>query len=175
MQKFSLNQNYWNFGPTGKGWGKKVYLRFSRMVRSHLGIPREVVLGRFPFNQNVRFEFSATSSSEWNSIFQNFQHTTSRSIPKFSETFSRKFSFLSTLLLGFLEFSVERFAFRKFNSFRNIWKLFREISESFAAVSKFSKVLVQWKGPLLLQIFENAVPFAARSCRKFKPDILDFG
>ena len=28
---------------------------------------------RFPFNQNVWFEFSATSSSEWSSIFQNFQ------------------------------------------------------------------------------------------------------
>ena len=73
MQKPSWHQNYWNFGPTGKGSGKKVYLRFSRMVRSHLGIPREVVLGRFPFNQNVRFKFSATSISEWNSILQNFQ------------------------------------------------------------------------------------------------------
>ena len=73
MQKSSLNQNYWNFGPTGKGSGKKVYLRFSQMVRSHLGIPREVVLGRFSFNQNVRFKFSATSSSEWNNIFRNFQ------------------------------------------------------------------------------------------------------
>ena len=43
------------------------------MVRSHLGIPREVVLGCFPFNQNVRFKFSATSSSEWNNIFRNFR------------------------------------------------------------------------------------------------------
>ena len=29
--------------------------------------------GRFPFNQNFRCEFLATSSSEWNSIFQNCQ------------------------------------------------------------------------------------------------------
>ena len=29
--------------------------------------------GRFPFNQNFRFEFLATSNSEWNSIFKNFQ------------------------------------------------------------------------------------------------------
>ena len=29
--------------------------------------------GRFPFNQNVGFEFSATSRSEWNGILQNFQ------------------------------------------------------------------------------------------------------
>ena len=28
-------------------------------------------IGRFPFNQNFQFEFSTTSSSEWNSIFQN--------------------------------------------------------------------------------------------------------
>jgi len=33
----------------------------------------EMLVGRFLFNQNVWFEFSATSRSEWNSIFQNFQ------------------------------------------------------------------------------------------------------
>ena len=38
-------------------------------------------------------------------------------------------------------------AFRKFNSFRNFWKHFQEISGPFAAVSKFSKVLVEWKAP----------------------------
>ena len=31
-------------------------------------------LGRVPFNQNVQCEFWATSSSEWNSIFQIFQN-----------------------------------------------------------------------------------------------------
>ena len=51
----------------------------------------------------------------------------------------------------FLEFSFERFAFRKFNSFRNFRKLFREISVPFAAVSKFSKVLVEWKAPLFFR------------------------
>ena len=29
--------------------------------------------GHFPFNQKVQFEFKATSSGEWNSIFENFQ------------------------------------------------------------------------------------------------------
>ena len=29
-------------------------------------------VGRFPFNQNVRFKFSATSRCEWQSILQNF-------------------------------------------------------------------------------------------------------
>ena len=43
--------------------------------------------------------------------------TTSRGIPIFSKTFSRKFSFHSTLLPECLEFSVEWFVFRKFNSF----------------------------------------------------------
>ena len=32
-----------------------------------------LIIGRFPFYQNVGFEFSTTSSSEWNSIFQNFR------------------------------------------------------------------------------------------------------
>ena len=51
----------------------------------------------------------------------------------------------ATLLPEFLEFSVEWLAFRKFNSFRNFWKLFREFSVPFATVFKFSKVLVGWK------------------------------
>ena len=69
-------------------------------------------------------------------------------MPKLPKFFSRKFSFHSTYLPQFLEFSVEWFAFRKFNSFRNFWKLFREISVPFAAVSTFSNGLVEWKAPL---------------------------
>ena len=103
-------------------------------------------LRRFPFNYNVRFEFSATSSNEWKSIFQNFQK---RGQPR--EVYSnfriffflRKFSFHSFLLLEFLESSAEWFAFRKFNTFRNFWKLFLELSVPFPAVSKFSSVLVE--------------------------------
>ena len=48
---------------------------------------------------------------------------------------------------GNLEFSVEWLPIRKFKSFRNFWKLFREISVRFAAVSKFWKVLVELKAP----------------------------
>ena len=59
--------------------------------------------------------------------------------------FSRQLSFHSTLFPEFLEFSVEWLAFRKFNSFRNFWKLFREFSVPFATVFKFSKVLVGCK------------------------------
>ena len=90
--------------------------------------------GRFPFNQNhfPKLKFPKKG-------------TTSRGIPKFSKFFPRKFSFHSTLLPEFLEFSVEWLAFRKFNSFRNFWKLFREFSVPFAAVFKFFKVLVEWK------------------------------
>ena len=44
----------------------------------------------------------------------------------FENAFSRKFPFHSTLLPEFPEFSVEWFAFRKFNSFQNFWKLFRK-------------------------------------------------
>jgi len=64
--------------------------------------------------------------------------------PNFRNFFSRKFSFHSTLLREVLEFSVEWFTFRKFNSFRIFWKLFQKIAAPFAAVSKFSKVLVEW-------------------------------
>ena len=47
----------------------------------------------------------------------------------------------------FLEFSVEWFAFPKFNSFRN--SLFLK-TVPFAAVSKFSIVLLEWKAPIVL-------------------------
>ena len=43
----------------------------------------------------------------------------------------------------FLEFSVEWFAF----NFRDFWKLFPAIPIPFTPVSKFSKVLVEWKAP----------------------------
>ena len=63
----------------------------------------------------------------------------------FENFFSRKFSFHSILLQEFLEFLVKWFVFRKLSSFRNFWKLFREIFEPFAAASKISKVLVECK------------------------------
>ena len=50
---------------------------------------------------------------------------TSRGILKFSEI-SQKFSFHSTLFPEFLEYLIEWFAFWKFNSFQNFWKLFRK-------------------------------------------------
>ena len=140
--------------------------------------------GRFRFNQNVRFEFSATSSSEWNSFFQNFQKRGQphKVYPNFRNFFSRKFSFHSTLLPEFLEFSVEWFAFRKFNSFRISWNLFRKIAAPFAAVSKFSKVLVEWAKLLIglefklrfVPIFRFLVPrsvlttFVAFECNLFR-------
>ena len=68
-------------------------------------------------------------------ISQIRSRTTSRGIPEFSKTFSRMFSFHSTLLQEYVELSVEWFALQKFNSFRILWKLFREISVPFAAVS----------------------------------------
>ena len=66
------------------------------------------------------------------------------------EIFSRKFSFYLTLLPEFLKFSVEWFAFRKeIQHFLEFLKLLREISGPFAAVSRFSKVLVKQKAPMV--------------------------
>ena len=108
---------------------------------------------RFPFNQNVPFEFSATSSNERNSISQNFpkfpkKRTTSRGIPKFS----KKLSCHSTFLPKFLEFSVEWFAFRKLNSFRNVWKLFGKFLYQ-SRCFQILKVLIKWKAPYKSEIY----------------------
>ena len=91
--------------------------------------------GRFPFNQNFRFEFLATSNSEWNSISKNSQKWDN--LVRYTQIFEK------TLLPEILKVWVEWVAFRDFSSFRNFWKLFGEISIPFAAVSKFSKVLVE--------------------------------
>ena len=70
--------------------------------------------------------------------------TTSRGVYPNFENFVPEVSFrIFFLLPEFLEFSVEWFTFQKFKSFR-------EISIEFAAVSKFSKVLVEWKAPFAL-------------------------
>ena len=63
------------------------------------------------------------------------KRTTLQGIPQFSNQFFPEVFF--QFLPEFLEFLVERFTFRKFNSFQNFRKIFREISEPFAAVSKF--------------------------------------
>ena len=68
------------------------------------------------------------------------KRTTSRGIPKFSKNFSREFSFHSTLLPGFLEFSVEWLAFLETfpGHFCTICRCF-QIFES----------LVVWKAPVI--------------------------
>ena len=53
--------------------------------------------GRLPFNQGFRFEFLATSSSECNSIFKNFQKEDNRawctrSVPNFENFFPFNFA-----------------------------------------------------------------------------------
>ena len=66
---------------------------------------------------------------------------------KFRNFFSRKLSFHLRLLPEFVEFPVEWCAFGKCNRFRNFWKLLRQISVPFTAVSKFARVLVESKAP----------------------------
>ena len=106
--------------------------------------------GRFPFNQNVEFELSATSNSEWNSTLKNFQKQDN--LAWYTQIFQnvlQKVFFPFNFAPEFSELSVEWFAFQKFNGSRTFWKLSREISapSPFATVSKFSEVKVKWKPP----------------------------
>ena len=127
-----------------------------------------------PFNQNVRLEFSATQLPEadgraFSKIFKN--SATLRCIPKFSKMFSRKFCFHSTMLPENLEFSVEWFAFRQFNSFRNFWKLFREISVSFCHRFKIFESFGWMESAHNYTTFDNG--FATRSFMNSKDNILN--
>ena len=99
--------------------------------------------------------------------------TTSWGTPKFSKKVSRTLSFHSTLLLEFLEVWVEWVAFRDFSSFRNFWKLFGEISIPFAAVSKFSKVSVEWR-PRATSTRSVAPKFFSETTQKVVCPLLNF-
>ena len=98
---------------------------------------------------NVRFEFSATSSSEWNSTFQNFQK---RGQPrevyplKFSKFFFPEVVFPFNFTPGISRICGWMARISKFS--RNFRTLLGEISVLFAAESTFSKVLVKWKAPI---------------------------
>jgi hypothetical protein len=84
-----------------------------------------------------------------------------RSIPKFSKISDREFPFHLILLREFPEFSVEWFAFPKYNNFQIFWKLSKKIYVPFASISKVPEFLVEWKAPrdffsrlcALLQLF----------------------
>ena len=64
-----------------------------------LTIFQPVNTGCFPFNQNVQFDFSSTSISEWNSIFQDFQKEDN--LARYTQIFQKNFprSFLSIIKL----------------------------------------------------------------------------
>ena len=114
-----------------------------------------VTLGGFHSTKKSGLHFRqlpVENCTAFSKIFK--KRTTLRGITIFSETFSWKFSFHSTLFSEFLEFLVEWFAFRNFNSLWNFWKLFWEISVQFASASKFS---FSWMESALSI---NVVPFS---------------
>ena len=98
------------------------------------------------------------------------KRTTLQGIPKFSKTFSRKFPYHSTFAAEFLEFSVEWFVFRKLTGFQNFnMETFPENSGPFAAVSKFSKVLVEWKASLISRLLLHVGHVFSQQSRTFRP------
>jgi len=115
---------------------------------------------------------------------QNFLRMESaRSIPKFSKISDREFPFHLIFLPEFPEFSVEWFAFRKFNNFRIFRKYFQEISLPFyqsharrlskeiplpfASVSKIPEFLVDGKPPLIQNLkFPNQLRRNGKLLRK---------
>ena len=73
--------------------------------------------------------------------------TTAWAISKFSKISYREFLFHLIFNPEFQEFSVEWLAFRKFNNFRILRKLSKEISRPFGPISKGPEFLVEWEAP----------------------------
>ena len=78
--------------------GRKENLPENREEAGERRVETGTHIGRFPFDLNFRFEFSATSSSEQNSFFQNVQNgdNLARHTQKFLKYFP--WSFLSIQL-----------------------------------------------------------------------------
>ena len=69
---------------------------------------------------------------------------------RYNQIFEKIFLEISvhlTFILEFSKFSVEWFAFQKFNSFRIFWNFTQEIFVPFVPVSKISEFLVKWQAP----------------------------
>ena len=130
--------------------------------------------GRFPFNQNFRFEFLATSNSEWNSIFKNSQKWDN--LVRYTQIFEKIFrtlSFHSTLLPEILKVWVEWVAFRDFSSFRNFWKILGEISticRCFQIFESFGGMAAQG----YLNMFRCSQKFFSATTQKVVCPLLNF-
>ena len=85
---------------------------------------------RFPFNQNLRFQFLVISVSQWNSIFQSFQKESNL-----------------IFLPEFLELSVEWFAIGNSSVLGISGNFSGKFLYQVLLFLKFSKVLVEWKAP----------------------------
>ena len=115
---------------------------------------------RFPFNQNVRFEFSTTSISEWNNIFQNFQKedNLARYTPIFETIFPEVF-FPFHFAPGISRIFGYMLRVSEIQQFSEFLEPFRAISVPFAAVSIFFEVLVEWKVSIIsIRIGRRFVP-----------------
>lgn len=95
---------------------------------------KDIVFGRFQFVQ------MSTGGTAFFAISR--KEDSLASDTQISENFNREFLF-SIFLPGFLEFSVEWRAFRKFNNFRILGRLFKETSVAVAPVSKVPGFLVE--------------------------------
>ena len=91
---------------------------------------------------NVWFEFSATSSSEWNSTFQNFRKRRQprKVYPNFRKFFPGSCPSIQLCSRNFL---ILRLNGLHFEIQQPDWTLLGEISVPFATESTFSKVLVK--------------------------------
>ena len=106
-------------------------------------------------------------------VWANGKQNSRRCKPKFSKKkFPGRFLSIQLCSLNFPEFSVEWFAFRKFTSFRNFWKLFLAISVALLPlVPNFRKFWLNWKRLLSRKVLhfirkhpvEWTVPFAPPS------------
>ena len=104
---------------------------------------------RFPFNQNVRFEFSATSTSEWNSIFQNFQK---RGQPRDVDPKFRKKNFKEVFFPFMINFALRIWRIRRISKIQQLSGFLQLFVRNFCTICRcfqiFPKFWLNGKRPL---------------------------
>ena len=129
------------------------------------------ILGRILFNQKVRFGYSVTSSSEWNSIFQNFPKR-GQPLARYTQIFENFFpevSFPFNFCRGISWIFSWMVRISETNRFPEIMETFPENSGPFAAVFEFSKVLDEWKAPLISRLPLHVRHVFSQQSRAFQP------
>ena len=143
--------------------GNSVSIDFPRLISEIISVNgshfrNSTISGFFSGNFGKKFPCHVSSGAVHSTKNHSFAF-----LQKFPVANRTAFSRIPGIPLSeFPRFSVECFAFQKFNNFRIFWTLSQEIYRSNFFVFKFSEFLVEWTGPFPTEILTGLLSRIAR-------------